>query len=71
MREELCFKIIRLYSDLWVRRHGRVIVSGLEHVEAVQGRRRVYTGPHPTTYDVPLLIHTALDNIYFLSLIHI
>jgi 1-acyl-sn-glycerol-3-phosphate acyltransferase len=66
MREELCFKIIRLYSDFWVRRHGRVILSGLENVEAVQGRRRVYIGLHPTTYDVPLLIHTAKNNLYFI-----
>ena len=66
MCEEFYFKIIRLYSDFWVRRHGRVILSGLEHVEAVQGRRRVYIGPHPTTYDVPLLIHTAKNNLYFI-----
>jgi 1-acyl-sn-glycerol-3-phosphate acyltransferase len=66
MREEFYFKILRLYSDIWVRRHGRVILSGLEHGEAVQGRRRVYIGPHPTTYDVPLVIHTAKNNLYFI-----
>ena len=66
MREELYFKIIRLYSDFWVRRHGKVITSGLEHVEAVQGRPRVYVGPHPTTYDVPLLVHTAENNLFFI-----
>jgi 1-acyl-sn-glycerol-3-phosphate acyltransferase len=66
MREEFYFKVLRLYSDLWVRRHGKVILSGLEHVEAVQGRRRVYIGPHPTTYDVPLLIHTAKHPLFFI-----
>jgi hypothetical protein len=66
MREEFYFKILRLYSDFWVRRHGRVILSGLEHLEAVQGRRRVYIGPHPTTYDVPLLIHTAKQSLFFI-----
>lgn len=66
MREEFYFKVLRLYSDLWVRRHGKVILSGLEHVEAVQGRRRVYIGPHPTTYDVPLLIHTAKHTLFFI-----
>jgi len=66
MREELYFKIFRLYSDFWVRRHCKVVLSGLEHVEAVQGRRRIYLGPHPTTYDVPLAIHLAKNNLYFI-----
>jgi 1-acyl-sn-glycerol-3-phosphate acyltransferase len=66
MRDEFYFKIIQMYSDFWVRRHGRVIVSGLEHVEAVQGRPRVYIGPHPTTYDVPLLVHTAKKSLFFI-----
>ncbi len=66
MSEDFYFKIIQMYSDFWVRRHGRVIVSGLEHVEAVRGRRRVYIGPHPTTYDVPLLVHTSKHPLFFI-----
>ena len=66
MSHEFYFKVLRLYSDFWVRRHGRAILSGLEHVESVQGRRRIYIGPHPTTYDVPLLIHLARNNLYFI-----
>ncbi len=66
MCHEFFFKILRIYSDIWVRRHCRVIVSGLENLESVQNRRRVYIGPHPTTYDVPLLIHTAKRNLYFI-----
>jgi 1-acyl-sn-glycerol-3-phosphate acyltransferase len=66
MREELYFKILQTYSDYWVRRHGKVIISGLEHVEAVRGRRRVYIGPHPTTFDVPLLIHMAKRTLFFI-----
>ena len=66
MSHEFYFKLLRFYSDIWVRRHCRVIVSGLENLEAVQNRRRVYVGPHPTTYDVPLLIHMAKRNLYFI-----
>jgi 1-acyl-sn-glycerol-3-phosphate acyltransferase len=66
MREKCYFKILQIYSDFWARRHGKVILSGLENVEAVQGRRRIYIGLHPTTYDVPLLIHTAKKNLYFI-----
>jgi 1-acyl-sn-glycerol-3-phosphate acyltransferase len=66
MREKCYFKILQIYSDFWARRHGKVILSGLENVEAVQGRRRIYIGLHPTTYDVPLLIHTAKNNLYFI-----
>jgi len=66
MSHEAYFKILRIYSDIWTKRHCRVILSGLENVEAVQNRPRVYLGTHPTTYDVPLLIHTAKRNIYFI-----
>jgi 1-acyl-sn-glycerol-3-phosphate acyltransferase len=66
MHEDLYFKVIQIYSDFWVRHHGKVVVSGLEHVEAVQSRRRVYIGPHPTTSDVPLLIHTAKRPLFFI-----
>jgi len=66
MSHEAYFKILRIYSDIWTRRHCRVIVSGLENVKAVQNRPRIYLGPHPTTYDVPLLINTAKRNLYFI-----
>ncbi len=64
--DKFFFNILKIYSDIWVRRHCRVIVSGLEHIESAQNRRRVYVGPHPTTYDVPLLIHSAKRNLYFI-----
>ena len=63
MGEAFSYKILRLYSDFWARRHCKVVFSGLEHVEAVQGRRRIYLGPHPTTFDVPLLIHLVKNNL--------
>lgn len=66
MREDFFFKIIQIYSDFWSHRHGRIIVSGLEHVEAVRGRPRVYVGTHPTTYDVPLAINSAKKSLFFI-----
>jgi 1-acyl-sn-glycerol-3-phosphate acyltransferase len=55
-----------LYSDIWTRRHCKVIVAGREHAKAVRNRPRIITGPHPTTYDVPLLIHASKPPLSFI-----
>jgi 1-acyl-sn-glycerol-3-phosphate acyltransferase len=58
------FKLLRVYSDIWARRHCRVIISGEEHIASNAGENRIYIVSHPTTYDLPLLVHMAKNSFY-------
>ena len=58
------FKLLRFYSDIWARHHCRVIVSGEEHIASVASENRIYIVSHPTTYDLPVLVHLAQNNFY-------
>jgi 1-acyl-sn-glycerol-3-phosphate acyltransferase len=56
------FKLLKLYSDIWARRHCHVVLSGEEHVRSAPKENRVYLICHPTTWDLPLLVHFARNN---------
>ena len=58
------FKLLKLYADLWARRHCRVELSGEEQLEHVREERRVYIVSHPTTWDLPMLAHIGRNNYY-------
>jgi 1-acyl-sn-glycerol-3-phosphate acyltransferase len=58
------FKLLKLYADLWARRHCRVEIAGEEHLRNVREERRVYIVSHPTTWDLPMLAHIGRNNYY-------
>ena len=53
------FKLLKFYSDIWARRHCRVVMSGQQNLDNNQDRRRIYIVSHPTTFDLPLLVHIS------------
>lgn len=59
MSSKFYFRLLQLYSDLWARMHCRVLISGEHHLGNNQERRRIYIVSHPTTYDLPMLVHIA------------
>lgn len=58
------FKLLKFYSDIWARRHCRVVMSGQQNLDNNQDRRRIYIVSHPTTYDLPMLVHISKNNFY-------
>jgi 1-acyl-sn-glycerol-3-phosphate acyltransferase len=64
MRHESYFKLLKLYSDLWARRHCRVVIGGKENLCSVADTNRLYIVSHPTTWDLPLLAHISKDHFY-------
>jgi 1-acyl-sn-glycerol-3-phosphate acyltransferase len=64
MRTKFYFRLLKLYSDIWARMHCRVVMSGEHYLENNQERRRIYIVSHPTTYDLPMLVHIAGNDFY-------
>jgi 1-acyl-sn-glycerol-3-phosphate acyltransferase len=64
MNNSFYFKLLKLYSDIWARTHCRVVLSGEHHLQNNQNRRRIYIVSHPTTYDLPMLVHIARNSFY-------
>jgi hypothetical protein len=58
------FRLLKLYSDIWARRHCRVVLSGQEVLDGPRDRGRVYIVSHPTTWDLPMLAHIGRNNWY-------
>jgi 1-acyl-sn-glycerol-3-phosphate acyltransferase len=58
------FRLLKLYSDVWARRHCRVVLSGEEVLEPGRDRPRVYIVSHPVTWDLPMLAHIGRNNYY-------
>jgi 1-acyl-sn-glycerol-3-phosphate acyltransferase len=57
------FKIMSLYSTIWMRAKARVVVKGLDDLPPRQkGEKRVYLLlNHSTTYDVVALMHVSKE----------
>jgi 1-acyl-sn-glycerol-3-phosphate acyltransferase len=57
------FKIMSLYSTIWMRAKARVIVKGLDDLpQRKRGEKRVYLLlNHSTTYDVVALMHVSKE----------
>ena len=57
------FKIMSLYSTIWMRAKARVIVKGLDDLPArAKGEKRVYLLlNHSTTFDVVALMHVSKE----------
>jgi 1-acyl-sn-glycerol-3-phosphate acyltransferase len=64
MSHNFFFKLLRVYSDIWARQHCRVIISGEENIASSASENRIYIVSHPTTYDLPLLVHMAKNSFY-------
>jgi 1-acyl-sn-glycerol-3-phosphate acyltransferase len=64
MSNRFYFRLLQLYSDIWARMHCRVVISGEHHLENNHERRRIYIVSHPTTYDLPMLVHIARNDFY-------
>ena len=58
------FRLLKLYADIWARRHCRVILAGQEILDVPSDRGRVYVVSHPTTWDLPMLAHIGRNNWY-------
>jgi len=58
------FRILKLYSDAWARRHCRVVLSGEENLAGAGDRPRLYIVSHPVTWDLPMLAHLGRNNWY-------
>jgi 1-acyl-sn-glycerol-3-phosphate acyltransferase len=63
MRLNIPFKIMNLYSTIWMRAKARVIVKGLDDLPPrKRGEKRVYLLlNHSTTYDVVALMHVSKE----------
>lgn len=63
MRFNLPFKIMNIYSTLWMRAKARVIVKGLDELPPRKaGEKRVYLlMNHSTTFDVVALMHVSKE----------
>lgn len=59
----IAFKILNIYSTIWMRAKARVEVKGLENLpQRAAGERRVYLLlNHSTTYDVVALMHVSKE----------
>jgi len=64
MSHDFHYKLLKLYSDIWARGHCRVMMSGKRNLEGNQQRRRIYIVSHPTTFDLPMLVHIADNRFY-------
>jgi 1-acyl-sn-glycerol-3-phosphate acyltransferase len=64
MNHGFYFRLLRIYSDIWARQHCRVVISGEENIASAPSSKRIYIVSHPTTYDLPLLVHMANNNFY-------
>ena len=58
------FRLLKMYADIWARRHCGVVLSGEELLEARRDRPRLYVVSHPTTWDLPMLAHLGRNNYY-------
>jgi 1-acyl-sn-glycerol-3-phosphate acyltransferase len=57
---ELSFKILGVYSTLWMRNRCRVLVEGAEHLRGSEKRKRAYIViNHSTSFDLVALMHVA------------
>jgi 1-acyl-sn-glycerol-3-phosphate acyltransferase len=67
-RSDLCFRILKTYSGIWMRGHARVVATGLENIgPKEEGEKRVYLVlNHSTTYDAIALMHMAGSRVIFL-----
>ncbi len=63
MRLNIPFKIMNIYSTIWMRAKARVIVKGLDDLPPrARGEKRVYLLlNHSTTYDVVALMHVSKE----------
>jgi 1-acyl-sn-glycerol-3-phosphate acyltransferase len=63
MRLNIPFKIMNLYSTIWMRAKARVIVKGLDDLPPrKRGEKRVYLLlNHSTTYDIVALMHVSKE----------
>jgi 1-acyl-sn-glycerol-3-phosphate acyltransferase len=64
MSHETYFRLLKLYSDIWARRHCGVVIGGEGHLRSVADTNRLYIVSHPTTWDLPLLAHISKDHFY-------
>jgi 1-acyl-sn-glycerol-3-phosphate acyltransferase len=64
MKGNFYFRLLKLYSDTWARGHCRVVMAGEENLEDNQDRRRIYIVSHPTTFDLPMLVHIAKNSFH-------
>jgi len=62
IKHKAYFRLLKVYADIWSRRNCRVIMSGEERIDT--SRPRVYIVSHPTTWDLPLLVHISRRNFY-------
>jgi 1-acyl-sn-glycerol-3-phosphate acyltransferase len=63
MRINIPFKIMSLYSTIWMRAKARVIVKGIEELPPrKRGEKRVYLLlNHSTTFDIVALMHVSKE----------
>jgi 1-acyl-sn-glycerol-3-phosphate acyltransferase len=63
MASSIPFKIMNLYSTLWIRAKARVVVRGLEELpQRAKGEKRVYLLLNrSTTFDVVALMHVSKE----------
>lgn len=62
MSHKSYFRLLKLYSNIWARQNCRVIMSGEENIDT--SRPRIFIVSHPTTWDLPLLVHISKNNFY-------
>lgn len=62
MKHTKYFRILKIYADLWSRRHCKVVLMGEENINTA--RPRIYIVSHPTTWDLPLLVHISKKHFY-------
>ena len=62
MNHPFYFGILKKYANLWARHNCKVILSGEENINT--NRPRLYIVSHPTTWDLPMLVHIAKKNFY-------
>jgi 1-acyl-sn-glycerol-3-phosphate acyltransferase len=60
---DIAFKIMSIYSTIWMRAKARVVVKGLDEVPPRgRGEKRVYVLlNHSTTYDIVALMHVSKE----------
>lgn len=56
------FSLLKKYADIWARHNCKVILSGEEQINPA--RPRIYIVSHPTTWDLPMLVHISKKNFY-------
>lgn len=60
---DIAFKIMSIYSTIWMKSKARVVVKGLDELpRRKRGERRVYVLlNHSTTYDIVALMHVSKE----------